>query len=200
ASYNGGPGRIQRAIKSTGKNDFWQLAAKRRPLPQETRDYVPMVLAAIIVGKNPARYGFQIEPEHAPAYETVTLTRAVDLHRIAEWADTTIDEIRALNPELRRWTTPVKDTQYELKVPAGTAEQVMAQLTDASSAELVSLNWYTVKRGDTLTIIANRLGVTRTDLAQANYLRITAAVSVGQKLIVPRDATVVLARNDRSAA
>lgn len=202
ASYNGGPGRVDRAIKRTGADDFWELSAKRRVLPRETRDYVPMVLAAIVVARNPAQYGFDIEPWHAPVYETVMLARPVDLYRIAQWADTTIDEIRALNPELRRWTTPVRATRYELKVPAGTAERVMEQLAaaDASSIDLVSLNWYTVKRGDTLTVVAKRLGVTRTDLAEANYLRVTAKVAVGQKLIVPRDATVTLARNARPAA
>jgi len=202
ASYNGGPGRVGRAVKRTGAEDFWELAAKRRQIPRETREYVPMVLAAMVVAKNPAQYGFHVEPERAPAYETVVLPRPVDLQRIAQWADTTIDEIRSLNPELRRWTTPVRDAQYELKVPAGTAERVMVQLAaaDALNTNLVSLNWYTAKRGDTLTIIARRLGVTRSDLAEANYLRISAKVAVGQKLIVPRDATVMLARNDGATA
>jgi len=202
ASYNGGPGRVERAVKRTGAGDFWELAAKRRVLPQETRDYVPMVLAAIVVAKNPAQYGFSVESTLVPAYETVMLTRPVDLQRIAQWSDTTIDEIRALNPELRRWTTPVKATRYEIKVPAGTAEQVMVQLAaaEALSTNLVSLNWYTAKRGDTLTSVARKLGVTRTDLAEANYLRTTARVAVGQKLIVPRDATLTPVRNARPAA
>ena len=78
-----------------------------------------MILAAIVIARNPAQYGFDFEPDAVAVYEKVTLTKPVDLRRIAEWAETTIDEIQTLNPELRRWTTPVRDKQYELKVPIG---------------------------------------------------------------------------------
>jgi membrane-bound lytic murein transglycosylase D len=194
ASYNGGPGRMQRAIKRGGVEDFWKLAAKGKLLPRETREYVPMILAAIVIAKNPAQYGFDFEPDRASVYEKVTLSKPVDLRRVAEWADTTIDEIQALNPELRRWTTPVRDKQYELKVPVGTADQVAARLAEAASAELASLNWYTAKRGDTLALIAKKLNVNRNDLAEANYLSAKARVSTGQKLMVPREAVLMAAR------
>jgi membrane-bound lytic murein transglycosylase D len=194
ASYNGGPGRLQNAIKRAGGiDDFWQLSAKAKLLPRETREYVPMILAAIVIARNPLQYGFDFEPEIASAYEKVTLSKPVDLRRVAEWAETTIDEIQALNPELRRWTTPVRDAQYELKVPAGTAEQVSTRLADAAAVELASLNWYTAKRGDTLALIAKKLKVSKNDLAEANYLSATSRVSIGQKLMVPREATVLMA-------
>ena len=199
ASYNGGPGRLQRAIKRAGVDNFWALSAKPKILPRETREYVPMILAAIVIARNPAQYGFAFEPDAPMAYEEVTLTRPVDLRRIAEWAGTTIDEIQALNPELRRWTTPVKDAQYDLKVPMGTAEAVTARLQDAPPVELASLKWYTVKKGDTLPAIAKKLNVGRTDLADANYIRVSAKVSAGQKLIVPRETTVLMAaRTERT--
>src|SRR5262245_35590633 len=146
ASYNGGPGRLQRAMKSSRLDDFWKLAAKPKVLPRETREYVPMILAAIVIARNPAQYGFDFEAEEAVPFETVTLPRPVDLRRVAEWTDSTIDEIQALNPELRRWTTPVSDTQYELKVPPGTAEAVAAKLLDAPAVDLASLKFYTVKK------------------------------------------------------
>ncbi len=198
ASYNGGPGRMQRAIKRVGVDDFWTLAEKPKLLPRETREYVPMILAAIVVARNPAQYGFDFDPETAPEYDRITLPHPVDLRRVAEWCDTTIDEIQALNPELRRWTTPVRDDQYELKVPAGTADQIIAHLDDAPPTELASLKWYTVKRGDTLPGIARKLHVSSADLAQANYLSTKAHVAIGQKLIVPHEATVLMAaRADR---
>jgi membrane-bound lytic murein transglycosylase D len=199
ASYNGGPGRLQRAIKRVGVEDFWTLAEKPRILPRETRDYVPMILAAIVIARNPAQYGFEFETEAPADYEQVTLPRPVDLRRVAEWAGTTIDEIQSLNPELRRWTTPVRDEQYELRVPAGSAERVLTRLQDTSSADLASLKWYTVKRGDTLPLIARKLSVSKADLAEANYLQVTVRVSAGQKLIVPRETTVLLAaRTERT--
>ena len=193
ASYNGGPGRVQRALERGRVDDFWTLAAKPRLLPRETREYVPMILAAIVIARNPTQYGFDFEAEPALAYETIMLSRPVDLRRVAEWADTTIDEIQELNPELRRWTTPVRESQYELKVPAGRGRQVGARLADAPEVELASLNWYTAKRGDTLATIAKKLKVSRNDLAEANYLSARARVSVGQQLMVPREATVLMA-------
>ncbi|HEX7798513.1 MAG TPA: LysM peptidoglycan-binding domain-containing protein [Vicinamibacterales bacterium] len=198
ASYNGGPGRLQNAIKMGRQTDFWKLSEKSRLLPRETRDYVPMILAAIVIAKNPLQYGFEFESEPAHQYETVNLPRAVDLRRIAEWTNTTIDEIQALNPELRRWTTPVRDSAYALKVPAGTAEVVRVRLDEESTTDLASLNWYVVKRGDTLALIARKLNVSRGDLAEANYIKATARVSPGDKLIVPREATALMAaRTDR---
>jgi membrane-bound lytic murein transglycosylase D len=198
ASYNGGPGRLQKAMKLGRANDFWTLAEKPRILPRETRDYVPMILAAIVIARNPAQYGFEFESEPPHDYETITLDRPVDLRRIAEWADTTISTIQTLNPELRRWTTPIRDDDYTLKVPAGTAEVVKARLEDASTGDLASLRWYTVKRGDTLATIARALRVSRTDLAAANYMKVTDRVSTGSKLMVPHESTVLMAaRADR---
>jgi membrane-bound lytic murein transglycosylase D len=198
ASYNGGPGRLQRALKAGRASDFWTLAENPRILPRETRDYVPMILAAIVIARNPSQYGFEFETVPPHDYETVTLDKPVDLRRIAEWADTTISNIQTLNPELRRWTTPIRDDAYTLKVPAGTADVVKAKLEDASTADLASLRWYTVKKGDTLATIARSLRVSRTDLASANYLKATAIVAPGSKLMVPHESTVLMsARADR---
>ncbi len=198
ASYNGGPGRLQRAIKTAHLDDFWKLADKPRLLPRETREYVPMILAAIVIARNPAQYGFAFESESAPMFERITLPRPVDLRRVAEWTGSTIDAIQALNPELRRWTTPVKDAQYELKVPSGKGDIVLARLQESPAADLASLKYYTVKRGETLLGIARKLNVSKTDLAEANDLKVSARVAPGQKLMVPHEATVLMsARAER---
>jgi membrane-bound lytic murein transglycosylase D len=200
ASYNGGPGRLQRAMNKARLDDFWKLAEKPKVLPRETREYVPMILAAIVIARNPAQYGFDFEADAPHSYDKVTLPRAVDLRRVAEWTDRNIDEIQALNPELRRWTTPVKDRDYELKVPTGTGGVVLAKLADAPAVDLASLKFYTVKRGDTLPLIARKMHVSKADLADANDLRVNARVGAGQKLIVPHEATVLMAaRTDRPA-
>jgi membrane-bound lytic murein transglycosylase D len=199
ASYNGGPGRLQKAMRHAGVDDFWKLADKPKVLPRETREYVPMILAAIVIARNPAQYGFDFESEAPAVFDKVTLPRPVDLRRVAEWADTTIDEIQALNPELRRWTTPLKVSSYELKVPVGTAGRIQARLDNAPVADFASLKWYTVKHGETLPVIARKLRVSKVDLAQANYLSLTAHVHAGQKLMVPHEATVLMAaRSERS--
>ena len=195
ASYNGGPGRVQGAIKrSGGVKDFWRLSASKRYLPRETRDYVPLILAAMIVARNPAQYGMDIEPApvEVPNFEKVTLPVAVDLRRVAEWAGTPVQTIQDLNPELRRWTTPVRSKDYELKVPEGSAEVVRAKLAEAGP-DAASLTWHTVRKGETLLTIARKLKVNRVDLADANYLSAKARVTPGQQLIVPRAPTVLLA-------
>jgi peptidoglycan lytic transglycosylase D len=199
AAYNGGLGRVQRAMKRSGQDDFWTLSASTRYLPRETREYVPLILAAIIVAKNPAQYGFDVTAEGPVAVEKVTVPRAIDLRRVAEWTGRPVDEIQSLNPELRRWTTPLK-TEYELKLPAGTASTFSERLASASPNELVSLTWYSVKKGESLATIARKLRVSRADLAEANHLTTRSAVRAGQALVVPRAPTTLLATNSRPAA
>lgn len=193
ASYNGGPGRIQRAIERSGRSDFWTLSASSRYLPRETRDYVPLILAAVIIARNPEQYGMNIQPIEAPEVETVTLSAAVDLRRVAEWAGTPVETIQDLNPELRRWTTPLRATEYELKVPKGTAATIHAHMADMTAEDLAPLTHYTVKKGETLLGVARKLGVTRSDLAEANYLSTKATLRTGQRLIVPRAPSLVAA-------
>ena len=200
AAYNGGLGRVQRAMKKSGHDDFWALSESSRFLPKETREYVPLILAAIIVAKNPAQYGFDIVAHDPIAYDKVTLPRAIDLRRVAEWTGASIAEIQALNPELRRWTTPVKYKEFELKVPVGTGDKLQARIADASPADLSALKWYTVRGGETLATIARKLRVSRVDLAEANSLSIKSRVRGGQELIIPRaPATLLAARTERAA-
>jgi peptidoglycan lytic transglycosylase D len=199
AAYNGGLGRVQRAMKRSGRSDFWDLSESTRYLPRETREYVPLILAAIIVSKNPSQYGFDIAAQDRIAYETVTVPRAIDLRRVAEWTGRSIDDIQALNPELRRWTTPLK-SEYELKVPVGTAEVLSTRLAAAAPSELVALTWYSVKKGESLATIARKLKVSRVDLSEANNLSVKSKVRAGQALVVPRAPATLLATNTRPAA
>ena len=186
ASYNGGPGRVRRALTRSRKNDFWQLTATTRYLPRETREYVPMILAAVIIAKNPAQYGFDIVPMPATPTETVIVPPALDLRRVAEWAGVPVDDIQRLNPEFRRWTTPVKKGDYAIKVPEGTGDKVREALAATAPNQLNAMQWHTVKRGETLASIAKHLRVNRTDLAEANYLKTSSRVAAGTRLIIPR--------------
>jgi len=199
AAYNGGPGRVSRAMKRSGVTDFWRLSASSKYLPHETREYVPLVMAAMLIGRNPEQYGFDIASPVLVEYEKVTIPQAIDLRRVAEWAGTTVDEIQSLNPELRRWTTPVK-SDYEMKVPKGTADRLTAKLADASPADFVTLKWYTAKSTDTLLTVGRKFAVSRAELAEANNLSVKARLHPGQSLIIPRQpATIVAARADRPA-
>jgi len=200
ASYNGGPGRVQRAVKRSKRTDFWQLSASSRYLPRETRDYVPLILAAIVIARNPAQYGLAIVEPELPQTERVTVYGPIDLRKVAEWAGVPAEAIQDLNPELRRWTTPVRATDYTLTVPQGTGARILAAMGTAEPEDLVSFNRYTVKKGETIQTIAKKLKVSRTDLAEANYLSTKARLDAGQQLIIPRAPTTMLAaRTDTPA-
>jgi len=110
-----------------------------------------------------------------------------------------MDDIQKLNPEFRRWTTPVKKGEYTIKVPEWTAERVKAGLEAAEPSQLNALQFHTVKRGETLTTIARKLRVNRIDLAEANYLRTTSRLQAGDRLVIPRmPSASLLARATRA--
>jgi membrane-bound lytic murein transglycosylase D len=200
ASYNGGPGTVQRAIKRRGVGDFWTLAEKGTYLPRETRDYVPMVLAAMVVARNPSQYGFSVEPAAVPDSAVVEVPGPVDLRRIAEWAGAPVDEIQRLNPELRRLTTPLRAPGYEIRVPAGAAEVVASQLASSAPEDLAALQYHTVKRGESIASIANKLRVRRADLLEANYLTTRSRIRAGDQLVIPRVPTTLLAARAEPSA
>jgi membrane-bound lytic murein transglycosylase D len=186
AAYNGGWGRVQRALERSGRSDFWTLSEGQRFLPRETRNYVPLILAAVIVARNPAQYGLALEPLAEEPTEVVALSTPVDLRRLAEYTGTSFDTLQDLNPELRRWTTPARGGSYPLRVPLGIGDMVRERAS-APAAELSDpFSTYTVRRGETVLGIAKKLGVRRADLAEANYLSVRAQLQTGQELIIPR--------------
>ncbi len=191
ASYNAGPGRLQRAVKKSKINDYWKLTATSRYLPKETRNYVPMIMAAVLIAKNPEAYGFEAVPVDPLVFDRVTVPDAIDLRTVAEWTDSTIEQIRELNPELRRTTTPVG--AHDLKVPLGTAPVVEARLASADPSLFAKFATYKARRGENLATIARKFDVTRADLAAANSLRTTSRLRTGQSLMIPRAVTAALA-------
>ena len=198
ASYNGGPGTVWRAMRSKKASSFWPLVEQRRVLPKQTREYVPMVLAAMVIGRNPEQYGFAVTRTEPPAIDTVNVINPVDLRRVAEWAGVAVDEVQRLNPELRRWTTPVRHASFALRLPAGTGATVEQRISSQAPDGLSALQWNTVRRGETLQSVADSLKVRRADLAEANYLGTRAKLTPGQRLVIPRAPTTLLAaRADR---
>jgi membrane-bound lytic murein transglycosylase D len=186
-------------MKRSGRSDYWKLTASTMYLPRETRNYVPLVMAAMVVARDPAKHGLNVEPTDAPRFDIVTLPAAVDLRWIATWIGSSVTEIQDLNPELRRWLTPIRATEHPLKVPSGTGDIIRAHLAVASPGNLAPLDWHTVEKGETLVAIARELKVTRTDLAEANYLSTRARLQVGQRLIIPRAPTLQLVRQDSTS-
>jgi membrane-bound lytic murein transglycosylase D len=152
-------------------------------LPRDTRAYVPMIWATIIIAKNPEQFGFDVITEARLAYDTVTVPDAIRLDTVAEWAGSTIDGIRALNPELRRLTTPMGE--HTLRIPVGSKEAVEAKLAAADPSLFANFVSHAVKSGETLASLARKYKTTTTDLAEMNQIKRTARLRPGQRLFVP---------------
>ena len=169
ASYNAGEGRVSRAIKRHGTEDFWELAAvKKRSLHRETREYVPKYLAALTIAKDPESYGFEpVDFSEGLKYDKVRVSQATDLRVIAEAAGTTVEEIRRLNPELLRWFTPPNYPGYQVKIPMGTSEMYAENMSKVPAAKRIAFLQHKVKRGETFSKIAKRYG---TGVKQIQYL------------------------------
>jgi len=200
AAYNAGVGRVDTAVKRSKLSDYWALSESSRYLPRDTREYVPMVLASILIAKDPARYGFESPVVSSYAYERVTVPDAIDLGVLAEWAGVPVDQLRDLNPELRRATTPLG--KHDLKVPVGTAATLEAKLASADPSVFArsQFQWHTVRKGETLSSIARQSGVRTANLASANGVSTKDKVTVGQQLMIPRATTTPVPAATRHAA
>ncbi len=197
AAYNAGEGKIVKAMERTGLTDFWQLAASGSLRPQ-TQNYVPAVIAAILISKSPAHYGFDVEYEKPLEYETVTLDRPVRLRDLADGQAVTLEELKALNPELRTDVTPRAPEGYELKVPTGGRESVLAAFADAPAARPPVFRRHVVRAGETVASVARRFGVSPSSLAAANGLAERAKLKKGRVLLIPeREAVRVASRKSK---
>lgn len=184
AAYNCGQGRMDRAIAKSRTRDFWKIDA----LPRETRNHVPKYMAMVIIAKDPAFFGFGDVVYQPPvSYDKVTLTEPVNLRLAAECAGTTYTWLRQLNPELRRPYTPpaMRRNAYNLRVPKGAGAKFRANYAQIPAHKKIQLVDYEVKRGDTLSGIAYRVGVSPSDLQAANGITNPRRLQIGQKLSIP---------------
>jgi membrane-bound lytic murein transglycosylase D len=186
AAYNSGPGTVQHAIERTGYADFWELY-RANVLPQETRNYVPIILALTLISKDPARYGVQFVPDEPLQVDRVQPGHAVDLRLVSETIDVDVDTLRLLNPELLRLVTP-SDPRFVLQIPAGMAEQFQKGMAEIPPENWLSWRRHRVEQGETLASIARRYRITVASLAQVNGLEAQARPEVDTKLIVPATA------------
>jgi peptidoglycan lytic transglycosylase D len=183
AAYNSGPGTIQHAVERTGYADYWELY-RRGVLPQETRNYVPIILAVTIMAKNPSQYGLEnVTLDPAPKVDQVIIDYPVDLRLVADCVDTTVNYLQQLNPSLLRLTTP-KGEPYALKLPAGTADKYQTAIA-AIPADMRTLwRYHQVESGETLASIAHQYHATPASITEANSLP-SDDLTVGAKLIIP---------------
>ena len=183
AAYNSGASTVQHAVERTGYADFWELY-RRGVLPQETRNYVPIILAETIIAKNPEQYGLQrVPPEPPQQTDQVTINYPVDLRLVAECVDTSVDRLQELNPSLLRMTTP-KDQSFILKLPAGSQEKYETAIATIPQDMRTYWRYHRVEYGDTLPSIARKYHTSAPSIAEANNLS-DDEVKAGTKLIIP---------------
>jgi membrane-bound lytic murein transglycosylase D len=185
AAYNAGEGKIQRGIDRYKTRDYWKLR-QTRALRRETKNYVPLILAAVVVAKAPEKYGIEVRPEEPTPFERVPVEGAVDLRVVAECANAPVESLKELNPELRRLATPAGRT-FDVRVPAGTGVALTECLSTLPAEKRVRFRTHVVSRGQTLGTIARANGVKTRDIADANGLSLTRRLAVGTELIIPID-------------
>lgn len=181
ASYNAGPGTTDKASNGTGSRNYWDMQ-RSRFLRTETKHYVPKLCAAVLVGRNPERYGLKFEPEAPYTYETVQVDRMTSLAVLSRLSETPLEQLRELNPELLRGTTP--PGAYQLRVPPGTSMATARVLANLPVNQRLDFTSYTIRRKDTLAKVAARFKLSPEDLLTANNMS-SAQFRVGQTIQVP---------------
>ena len=192
AAYNWGPGNVQRAVMRTGYADFWELY-RRNSLPQATKNYVPGIIAAIIVAKNPQQYGLEDMVPDAPVLsDTVTVDYAVDLRLVADVTGASLPEMVALNPSLLHTSTP-RDGEFDLHLPVGTSDVYQKRIAKIPEDKRGSWRFHVVHAGDSLDSIASILHGRPAEIAAANGLNANAVTDAGDELVIPVANTVAAA-------
>lgn len=204
AAYNTGEGNIDRAIRRAGTPNFWRIYPY---IAQETRNYVPNILATILIGTNPQKYGFgHVRPEAPLSYDIVQVPTATSLQLIAQATGSSTDYLRSINPELRRDVTP-RGEAYNVRVPAGRATQFVAYLKDvpvaqrdrgaiqmvvstrqrASGNTIAGRSLISVRAGsgDTVATIAAKYGASVDDVAKLNGVAANEPLALGRQIQVP---------------
>lgn len=185
AAYNAGGGKISRAVKECNSTDFWELS-RGSLLQQETKNYLPKLLAVLTIVRSPEAYGFvDLEGFEPLDYDLVTIPDMTDLELVAQLCEVSYDEIKGLNPELKRWCTPPGVDGYELRIPAGSKALFEDRYAQVPSDRRANYKHHRVARGDTLGGIAKKYNIRADDIIDLNKLKNPRLLRIGTDLILP---------------
>lgn len=192
AAYNAGPGNVNRSIRKAKTRDFWEIS-KTRYLPRETKNYVPKMLAALILAKHPEKHGFEVKKDPAKMipHEGVNLDKPVDLAEVAKKLKIPLRQIKYWNPELRKNITPPQSQlaafggAYHLRLPAEHVEQFESIKPQLALIEVKDILLHKVKGGDTLYQIARKYKVPVKKLLKLNPNLSPRTLRIGKQIAVP---------------
>jgi membrane-bound lytic murein transglycosylase D len=200
AAYNAGEGKILRALNRSKSDDYWSLL-NTRYIKNETKEYVPKFIAAKLIATDPHTYGFVDQEYHPPlTYDEVIIDKPIDLETAAACAQTTLETISELNPELRRWSTPPNVPVYTLRIPSGKKDKFEENLSAIPEEERFSIVAYTVKKGDTIKKISNKSGIPVNVILELNDDRGLKPLKAGEKIYLPPQEKFYPDRDDKAEA
>jgi membrane-bound lytic murein transglycosylase D len=185
ASYNAGAGKVQRAVLRTRSDDFWDLKASRY-IRKETKNYVPKYMAATIIAKNPEAYGFSVTNVEPFKFDEVVVEQSTDLRLIARCANCSYEEIKELNPEIKRWVTPPQYESYVLRIPNGKKDAFLANYAAVPAEQKIKWERHMVQKGETLAVLARKYNTTPEALCDINGIKKNRVVP-GKHILIPLD-------------
>ena len=184
AAYNGGPGKIRSGLKKYKTKNFWELA-NHKFLRLETKRYVPKLIAAILIAKEPEKYGFTNIPYQRPLqYDTIKVGPGMKLNAIAIISNSSLKTIKSLNQELRQGRTPLNRASYKVHIPPFSKKIAEKNLPRLHSIVSTGFKSHKIRKGETLSKICRKYGVNKTTILKVNNLR-TRKLLVGQNLRIP---------------
>jgi membrane-bound lytic murein transglycosylase D len=185
AGYNAGEYKIARAMKRYRTEDFWELS-KYRYLKTETKNYVPQMIAAALIAKDPETYGFtDIAYQDPLCFDRVTVPEVTGLDLLARACEISLEELRDLNPELLRDCTPPNVQDYEVRIPCGRKEVFVRNFEALRPTQRFQFKTHVVKKGETLWQIARKYRVDMEPLLEINKLKRRSLLSIGTHLLIP---------------
>ncbi len=204
AAYNGGPGRVNRGLAQyakrlegvEGEDRFFALSDTRF-LRAETRDYIPKIIAAALVAKQPDRYGLVVDSLPAFAFDSVLVGGGTPMAAVAAGALVPVDSVRDLNPHLLRGMVPEGDSMW-VRVPVGAADGFAERLAALDSTDLVAVTRVKSKTGESMASIARKHAMTSKQLGWYNPKAVrlkSGNLAAGQVILVPSKAVVSAARD-----
>jgi membrane-bound lytic murein transglycosylase D len=194
AAYNAGDGSVRNAIRKTGVRDFWQISEwtdkkdrKKKAFPRETLYYVPKFLAAVATITHLRELGLDRDFNYGEAlrYDKASIPDSTDLEVIARCCGTDYGTIKACNPELKQWATPPEMTNYQVKIPPGTAELFRRNFDSIPASNRITYRRYQVGAGDTISGIARKYSVPQSEIISFNRITDPALIRASDYIIVP---------------
>ena len=205
AAYNAGEYRVNRAVLRHYNRDFWFLSHKKA-LPRETRNYVPKLIAAISIAKNPKKYGFHdLDYQEPINYELIKVKQSISLVKLAQsLQQVTLEEIKSLNPMYKGEYVPVYEEETAIRVPVGysiLAQSVLDKIKMSRPKHSYHYHyWYRVRRGDSLYKIARRHKTTVRKIRKKNNMGLSSLIHVGQRLKIPTKRLIAVKQSSKKRA